>query len=456
VIKTIKSFIAKTLSVVSPSGGWYSIIKEPFAGAWQSGQDATFDTLIGYSTLYACISRIATDIGKLPFRLKALDSSGIWAVIKNPAYDPVLRKPNHFQTSHQFREAWVVSKLSQGNTYVLKERDARGVVVALYILNPLRVMPLVADNGEVFYQLHEDKLNQIFDGGLVFPASEIIHDRCISPFHPLVGLPPLAGAYTAALKNLNIIKSASKFFGNNAQPGGLLVAPGSISPQTADELKAKWQANFTGDNTGKIAVVGDALKFEPMAMKSVDAQMVEQLRYSDEQICQPFGVPPFKVGIGTIPAGMKVDDINQLYYSDALQTHIESMENLLDQGLGLGDQIGVELDLLPLLRMDATKQAEFEAKLVGGAIKTPNEARLAFGLPPIEGGDSVYLQQQNYSLEALAKRDAKDDPFSKSTTRPLGVETGIPASEELEMTADDIKLLAMFIDKELRYESEAT
>ena len=32
-------------------------------------------------------------------------------------------------------------------------------------------------------------------------------------------------------------------------------------------------------------------------------------------------------------------------------------------------------------------------------------------MPPTPGGESPYLQMQNYSLAALAKRDASDDPF---------------------------------------------
>ena len=48
----------------------------------------------------------------------------------------------------------------------------------------------------------------------------------------------------------------------------------------------------------------------------------------------------------------------------------------------------------------------------------PNEARAEIGLQPVAGGDTPYLQQQNYSLAALAKRDAKDDPFSKDLSAP--------------------------------------
>ena len=40
-----------------------------------------------------------------------------------------------------------------GNTYVLKQRDERGVVVALYVLDPTKVTLLVAPDGAVYYQL---------------------------------------------------------------------------------------------------------------------------------------------------------------------------------------------------------------------------------------------------------------------------------------------------------------
>jgi hypothetical protein len=44
---------------------------------------------------------------------------------------------------------------------------------------------------------------------------------------------------------------------------------------------------------------------------------------------------------------------------------------------------------------------------------SPDEARgRYFGLGPVEGGDTPYLQQQMFSLKALAKRDA-ENPFSK-------------------------------------------
>jgi len=413
-------FKKKALNTVPSTGGWWPLIKEPFAGAWQRNLEEVRGTVLTYPALYACIARISQDIGKLPYVLKAIDSNGIWKTVENPAYSPVLRKPNHYQTQSQFRESWILSKLTFGNTYALKRRDNRGVVTALYILNPMRVKPLVSDSGDVFYELQIDNLSLVPDSeegeNLIVPAREIIHDREVTLHHPLIGIPPVAAANWAAVKNLRILKNSSEFFANGASPGGILTAPGSISDDTATRLSTYWNTNFTGENSGRVAVVGDGLSYTALAENAADSQLVEQMRYSDEQVCQPFGVPPYIIGIGDIPAGMKIDDMTNMYYSFALQTRIEHMENLLDEGLGVKSPFGIELNLEPLLRMDQQKLAEVQGSLIKNNISTPNEARNKFGLPPIAGGDTVYMQQQNFSLEALSKRDAQDDPFKTQST----------------------------------------
>ena len=447
--------VEKSLQNVPVQRGWWPLVREPFTGAWQRNQEQRLDTLLNYPALYACVNRIASDIGKLPFSLKSRTRSGVWETIDNPAYSPVLRKPNHYQTPQQFREYWALSKITQGNTYVLKERDNRGVVVGLYVLDPCRVMPLVADNGEVFYQLYTDNLNLLPDGydQLIVPASEMIHDRCICPFHPLIGLPPIAAAYLPALKNMRILRSSSEFFGNNAQPSGILSAPGAISDETAKRLSDHWNTNFSGENAGKVAVVGDDLKFMSLGSKSVDSQMVEQLRYSDEQICQPFGIPPFKVGLGTIPSGLGVDAINQLYLDDALLAHILSMETLLTEGLS-ASPYKIDLDETVLMRMDATRKADYHKTLIDGAIETINDARLEFNLPPLPGGDTVYMQMQDMPLDQVRQNTIVQVATTTTTTTEPAAEPEPAVTEPTEeQLQDSAKMLALLIEKRLANES---
>lgn len=421
-------------------GGWRRIL-EPFSGAWQMNKEEKRGTVLCYPTLYACLSRISQDIGKLPFVLKQEDAKGISTIVENPAYSPVLRKPNHYQTAQQFREAWSLSKLIHGNTYVLKQRDNRGIVVKLYVLDPCRVLPMVSDSGDVFYQINYQTAENLLPSNypaeqIVIPAREIIHDRLNCFHHQLIGVPPVCAAHWPAVKNLKILKSSAEFFGNNAQPGGILTAPAGMSESDADKIKAFWQANYAGDNAGKVAVLGADMKFTSFAFKSADSQLVEQMRYSDEQICQPFGIPPFKIGIGSIPAGLGVDAINLLYYDDALGGHIESMENLLDEGLAVAP-LGIWMDTEPLLRMDVGKQAEVETKLVAGKIKTPDEARHRFNLAATGGGGTIWGQHQDYPLGMLAERNDLNPVAPQAPVAPP-VDPAVAAAKQL---ADELFMI---------------
>ena len=203
-----------------------------------------------------------------------------------PAFSPVLRKPNKYQTHIQYKEWYCMSKLLRGNVYVLKQRDERGVVVAEYVLDPNRVKPLVTEDGLVYYQIGADNLtNDLIEIERVVPASEIIHDRINCLYHPLVGVSPLFACGLAAMQGLAIENNSARFFGNQSRPSGILTAPGHIKKATAERLKENWELNYSGDNYGKVAILGDDLKYQPLSVSAADAQMVEQLKMSAEIVC---------------------------------------------------------------------------------------------------------------------------------------------------------------------------
>jgi HK97 family phage portal protein len=425
-----------SVTTVDSRRGWWPIIFESSPGAWQRNETWTVDTVLAYHAVYACVTLIANDIGKL--RPKLVERVGkIWQETTSPAFSPVLRRPNRYQNHIQFKQWWITSKLLRGNTYALKQRDGRGVVTALYLLDPSRVEVLVATDGSVYYKLGEDNLSGQGQPSVTVPASEIIHDRMNCLFHPLVGISPIFAAGSAANIGVTIQTNSTGFFGNGSRPGGVLTAPGAISDETAARLKAHWDAGYTGENAGKVAVLGDGLKFEPMRLTAVESQLIEQLKWTAEVVCSVFHVPAFMVGIGNAPTYNNIEALSQQYYSQCLQSLIEEMEACLDDGLGLmaGPNIdfGIELDLDGLLRMDsATMMATLE-KGVGASIYSPDEARARLDLPPVPGGSSPMAQQQYYSLEALSKRDAAAPmPGTPAPPAPAGAveDDDTPDAEE--------------------------
>lgn len=404
----------------------------------------SMDAILAFAPVYASVTLICSDIGKVCLRLMKPED-GIWQETNVPAFSPVLKKPNHYQTRQQFIECWILSKLLHGNTYILKQRDARKVVTAMYVLAPDRVTPLVAnETGAVFYDIRRDDLSRV-PVDLTIPASEIIHDRMEALFHPLVGISPLFASYLASSQGTKIQKNSEVFFRNMSRPGGMLTAPGEITDETAKRLKTEFEKNFSGDKIGRLFVGGDGLKFEATAFHAEQAQLVEQLKISAEQVAMAFHVPAYMIGAAPPPSHNNIPALTQQYYQQCLQKLFNAIEDLLDDGLGLTDAgYRSEFDLEELIRMDAVAQSDLLTKASGGAYMKPDEARAKAGMLPVAGGNALYKQHQDYSLEALAKRDAKEDPFAPAKT-PIPE----PAANDDEKAAEQVRIFLETVQKGL-------
>lgn len=419
--------VAKTKSVLQSvysggMGGWYSIM-EPFAGAWQKNIVAdSKQNILAFSAVYACVKLISGDISKLRMKLMSEDDDGILSeVLGDSPFWKVLRQPNEYQTAVQFLSQWIVSKLLWGNTYVYLVREpTRNIVKEMYVLDPRLVKPLITDEGVVYYDLNSDKISGL-KNNIVVSADDIMHDRCMCLFHPLVGVSPLYAAASSATQGIRIQNQSALFFENMARPSGVLSSPDKITDETAKRLKRETEEALSGSNAGRILVAGDGLKFEALTMPAVDAQLIQQLEWTVKDVARPFGVPLHKIDAGQDQKFANLAALNQDYYSQTLQELIECIEALFNVRLGVQNVPGkiytVELDLEGLLRMDPLSRADRYAKLIGAGVLSPNEGRAGENLKPKPGGDSPMLQQQNYSLEALAKRDAKEDPFATAAPK---------------------------------------
>lgn len=416
------------VAVGVPGGGGY--IREPFTGAWASNQSLTTrDGMMASSVPYACTDLISSDIAKLRIKYVSL-TNGVWLESPAPRYVDLMRQPNEYQTRDQFIKAWISSKLSWGNTYVLLTRNAAGTVVSMDVLNPKYVVPLVAPDQSVYYQITMSPLQVAPLEATVVPARDIIHDRGLCPWHPLVGMSPLAACAAAVVMAASITNNSSSFFANQARPSGILTTPANIDQAIADKLKAQWNEKFNGAGSGGVAIMGNDLKYQAMTMASTDAQLIEQLQFSVSDVARTYHVPLHKIGADNMRTAAPTNAVFEAqYYSDCLQAHITSVECLLEIGLGLPSGAGLRFDLRDLMRMDTAQMITSNAAAVVAGIMKPNEARADMGLAPVAGGDTPLMQQQMYSLSALAKRDAAGPP-------PASPTVGTPAPAETPADVD--------------------
>lgn len=446
-IERTKNLTPPNLSpVYGRRGGLWTTIRESFSGAWQRNVELTAEDIALQSIVWACITMIASDFAKIWVDLiehRGGPASPLSIPVVNSAYSPVLRTPNHFSTRVKFFEYWQLSKLQCGNTYILKERNNRGGteqgnVTAMYVLDPNRVQVLVTPQGDVYYQLQTDYLSGITADAPIVPASEIIHDIAVPLHHPLIGVSPIMAAWLTATQALNIQKNASALFGRGSVLSGVLSTPHTIPQDVADRIRKHWEAEYSGpENVGKVAVLGNELKFEPMVMTAVNAQMIEQLKWTAEQICACFHIPPYLVGIGGAPPYTDLESLLLQYYQQALQNPIENAEELLEKGLELPPNLGIEFDVNALHRMNTKTLVDTAVAEVRGGIATPNEGRAQRNRLPVEGGDTIYLQQQDTSIQAIAKRDR--DALN-SEPPPVGTPPSSPVDDEdrEDLSAEDL------------------
>ena len=171
-----------------------------------------------------------------------------------------------------------------------------------------------------------------------------------------------------------------------------------------------------------------------MSLSASDSQLMEQLRFSAETVCSTFHVPGFKIGIGPPPTYTNIEALNQGYYSDCLQNLIESLELCLDEGLELkksaeGLRYGTEFDLHDLLRMDTATKATAAQTAIGSGAMSPNEARFRFfDLGPVDGGDTPYMQEQNWPLRQLSSRPLPIRPPTAPAPLPPAPEPSTKAT----------------------------
>jgi HK97 family phage portal protein len=405
--------------VTAPHGGWFPIVREPYTGAWQLNQSVTPETALCNASVFGVVSGIAQDLSKIaPPLLLQQDDNGFWGETQNPAYSPVLRRPNRYQTDQQFLEQWALSRLLTGNVYVLKNYDERGVVNQLDILNPARVKTLVAPDGSIYYELQADDLAGISHDAppVVVPARDIIHDRYNCLYHRLQGVSPLYAAAAAITQASVIQDSSSNHFAKGGRVGGFLIAPTKLDPASAARIEKQLAEKA---KSGSSIIVADfGMKFEPFSATAVNSQLIEQLGWTEEKICEVYRMPISILNSSKQPPYANAEASMLQYKSLCLEPHMTAIAKTLGHGLNLPSYLKLEFDDTLLIWMDTqTRTQAAQGAITSGM--SPNEVRETYyGLGPVQGGELPYLQQQNWPVKDLAERTVETPAVPEPVEEP--------------------------------------
>jgi HK97 family phage portal protein len=191
-----------------------------------------------------------------------------------------------------------------------------------------------------------------------------------------------------------------------ARPSGYLTTENKLDRQKAVEIAERWRTLYGGaENAGKTPVLEMGLNYKALTMNATDAQLIEQLRWTVEDIARVFQIPIFLMGDPSKAMQQSTETLMQIYFSSCLGAHFAILAARINAYFELdpaSEYLEFDTDQMFKTNLDARTNAWKNA--VQGGLATPNEARAAaFGFNPVPGGDTVFMQQQMVPIDMLGK-----------------------------------------------------
>jgi HK97 family phage portal protein len=409
-------------SQVSEQNGNNFVTNQMTVAEYRDSRGMHASAAIGLSATWACVQLIAGTISSLPLMVYRTDANGIRTVAKDhPLYFVLHDSPNYDQTAVDFWEVMAASIELYGNAYAVMEKRSGGVLNALHPVRPDLMKVRRLDNGDLQYEWTENGVRSVKRGDDVLHIRGPIGDA-------LSGTSTLSICRNVFDDAMAADSAASAMFENGVNPSGILSTKPEVTltkPQR-DALEKHLAEKYMGSiRQGLPMLLDGGLTWSQLTINPVDAQMLESRKFSGEEICRIFGIPPGMVGFGDKSSnwgtGKEVDVLG--FQKFTLRKRIKRIEqSLLKQLVPLAERraqgITIEFNFDALLRGDTEARYNAYEKAIRMGIATRNECRALENLPPIAGGDVVTVQMQDIPLADAIKPKPDDTGGSSAPATP--------------------------------------
>jgi len=161
-------------------------------------------------------------------------------------------------------------------------------------------------------------------------------------------------------------------------------------------LRESWQRVYGGSSgTGQVAVLPYNMDWKNVSIPAADAQFIEQRNLTVESIARWFRMPPHKIAELTHATFSNIEQQDMSYMRDTLLAWDSRWKDEIKIKLiGMdGDNASVfgRHNFDDLLRPDAETRFKTYHTAMQNGLLTKNEVRAKEDLPPVPGGDRVYV-----------------------------------------------------------------
>lgn len=398
-----------------------------FLGYSSSGKRVDERTSLQMTAVYACVRILSEAVACLPLHLyKYTEGGGKEKAVDHPLYFIAHDEPNPEMTSFIFRETIMSHLLLWGNAYAQIIRNGRGEIMALYPLMPDRMRVDRDDKGQLYYEYTmisaDPKTMKGGNSTVKLKPEDVLHIPGLG-FDGLVGYSPIAMAKNAIGLAIAAEEYGSKFYANGANPSGVLEHPGTLKDPS--KVRESWTQTFGGsNNAGKVAVLEEGMKYQPISIAPNEAQFLETRRYQTEEIARLYRIPPHMIGDLDRATFSNIENQSIEFVKYTLDPWVSRIESSMNRRLLSESEKGkycFRFNLSGLLRGD------YQSRMQGYAIgrqngwMSANDIRELEDLSPVseEEGGNLYLVNGNmmplseagnaYKKNSDGKEDKSDE-----------------------------------------------
>ena len=350
------------------------------------------------TAIYACTNLISGAIATLPVNIYRVN-------ISNGERDQIFDDDLCWVFNEEMAPRWnaavgweYVSKslLFEGDAIAVIKRNRVGRPIGLEPKHPRQVQNGLTDDGSrMVYRVHPDviggrQVGEIRD----YDQDDILHVPGFG-FNGLRGMSPLryslrqAGAIALAQQDY-----AANFFANSARPDYALTTDQQLQPPKVKELQELIdERHRTPENSHRPMLLHSGLKMSSLSISAADMQLLEQRKFSVEEIARAYGVPPFMIGhadkVNWAGGGVQAMGIGFVRFT--LRQHLNKIQTEINRKIFRTASRVAQFDTTDLEQADFASLMQSLRVAVGRAgepgIMRVNEARAALKLKGDPAGE---------------------------------------------------------------------
>jgi HK97 family phage portal protein len=362
------------------------------------------------SLVASAVGVISSALASLPCYVYRKTGDGREIDESHPLQRLIEQGPNEHQTWPDWVEWSAAQVLLRGNALSEVVRDSDGTVAAMEPLPWEGVSVIKLATSRLAYDAI--RLSDIW-GTVGAPRrlleGEVLHLRDRSD-DGLVGRSRPSRSPAVVDTAMTLQNTVRWSYANHASPGGTLTAPAHIEPDTVERLKTEWENKFGGSNVGRIAVLGDGLKYEAMGFSAEDTELLASRRFSAEEVARLFNLPPPLVGIWDNSTFTNSETAGRWFGMFCLAPWCRKIEAEFKRSLFSADEQAthhIEIDLSAMTRGDYTARWQAHKIAVEADILTKNEVREIEGFNPRRMATRATMSPRRRRHEARKSLAAK-------------------------------------------------